>query len=118
MEKWCRECHACGARKGPKTRTKVRLQRYDVGALLERMALDILGPFPVTTKGNRRSVHEVTVWTPSEMLFGRTPRLPFDILFRRPNDTPSSPNEYLNNLEARLERVHAFAGKRIKLSSE
>ncbi|GBM39276.1 Transposon Ty3-I Gag-Pol polyprotein [Araneus ventricosus] len=53
VEKWCRECHACGARKGPKTRTKGRLQRYNVGAPFERIALDILGPFPVTTKGNR-----------------------------------------------------------------
>ncbi|GBM80712.1 Retrovirus-related Pol polyprotein from transposon 412 [Araneus ventricosus] len=53
VENWCRECHACGARKGPKTRTKGRLQRYNVGAPFERMALDILGPFPVTTKGNR-----------------------------------------------------------------
>ncbi|GBM32014.1 hypothetical protein AVEN_161808-1 [Araneus ventricosus] len=25
VEKWCRECHSCGARKGPKTRTKCRL---------------------------------------------------------------------------------------------
>ncbi|GBN24594.1 Retrovirus-related Pol polyprotein from transposon 297, partial [Araneus ventricosus] len=46
VEKWCRECHACGARKGPKTRTKGHLQRYNVGAPFERMALDILGPFP------------------------------------------------------------------------
>ncbi|GBM98025.1 Retrovirus-related Pol polyprotein from transposon 412 [Araneus ventricosus] len=53
VEKWCRECHACGARKGPKTRTKGRLKRYNVGAPFERMALDILGPLPVTTKGNR-----------------------------------------------------------------
>ncbi|GBN23118.1 hypothetical protein AVEN_232596-1 [Araneus ventricosus] len=29
-----------------------RLQRYNVGAPFERMALDILGPFPVTIKGN------------------------------------------------------------------
>ncbi|GBM41568.1 hypothetical protein AVEN_100601-1 [Araneus ventricosus] len=53
VKRWCRECHACGARKGPKTRTKGRLQRYNVGAPFERMALDILEPFPVTTKGNR-----------------------------------------------------------------
>ncbi|GBN06648.1 Retrovirus-related Pol polyprotein from transposon 297 [Araneus ventricosus] len=45
VEKWCRECHACGARKGPKTRTKGRLQRYNVGVPFERMALDVLGPF-------------------------------------------------------------------------
>ncbi|GBL98848.1 hypothetical protein AVEN_165691-1 [Araneus ventricosus] len=53
VEKWCGECHACGARKGHKTRTEGRLQRYNVGAPFERMTLDILGPFPVTTKGNR-----------------------------------------------------------------
>ncbi|GBN17688.1 hypothetical protein AVEN_12345-1, partial [Araneus ventricosus] len=53
VEKWCRQCHACGEREGPKTRTKGRLQRYNVGAPFERMALDILGPLPVTTKGNR-----------------------------------------------------------------
>ncbi|GBM86428.1 Transposon Ty3-I Gag-Pol polyprotein [Araneus ventricosus] len=234
VENWCRECHACGARKGPKTRTKGRLQRYNVGAPFERMALDILGPFPVTTKGNRyvlvlmdyftkwpeaipipdqeastvaeelvrswiscygvpmilhsdqgtnfnsalftklcellgilktrttalhpesdgmverfnrtilnhlslfvsrnqtdwdthlplfllayRSAeHEVTGLTPAEMLFGRTLRLPCDILFGRPSETPSSPNEYMKNLEARLESVHAFARERIKLASE
>ncbi|GBM15589.1 Transposon Ty3-I Gag-Pol polyprotein [Araneus ventricosus] len=234
VEKWCRECHACGSRKGPKTRTKGRLQRYNVGSPFERMALDILGPLPVTTKGNRyvlvlmdyftkwpeaipipdqeastvaeelvrawisrygvpmilhsdqgtnfnsalftelckllgilktrttalqpesdgmverfnRTIlnhlslfvsknqtdcdthlplfllayksadHEASGCTPADMLFGRTLRLPCDILFGRPSDTPSSPNEYLNNLEARLESVHAFARERIKLASE
>ncbi|GBO25602.1 hypothetical protein AVEN_245967-1 [Araneus ventricosus] len=53
VEKWCRECLACGTRKGPKTRTTGRLQRYSVSAPSERMALYILGPLPVTTKGNR-----------------------------------------------------------------
>ncbi|GBN23169.1 hypothetical protein AVEN_217546-1 [Araneus ventricosus] len=51
------------------------------------------------------------------MLFGRTLRLPCDILFGRPSETPSSPNEYMKNLEARLESVHAFARGRIKLAS-
>ncbi|GBN37863.1 Retrovirus-related Pol polyprotein from transposon 297 [Araneus ventricosus] len=61
--------------------------------------------------------HEVTGLTPVEMLFGRTLRLPCDILFGRPSETPSSPNEYMKNLEARLESVHAFARGRIKLAS-
>ncbi|GBM48248.1 hypothetical protein AVEN_232146-1 [Araneus ventricosus] len=30
------------------------------------------------------------------------------IFYLDDQDTPSSPNEYLNNLEARLESVHAF----------
>ncbi|GBO32286.1 Retrovirus-related Pol polyprotein from transposon 297 [Araneus ventricosus] len=62
--------------------------------------------------------HEVTRFTPTDMLFGRTLRLPCDILFGRPSDTPSSPNEYFNNLEALLESVHVFARERIKLASE
>ncbi|GBL87157.1 Retrovirus-related Pol polyprotein from transposon 412, partial [Araneus ventricosus] len=61
--------------------------------------------------------HEVSGFTPVDMLFGRTLRLPCDILFVRPSDTPSSPNEFLNNLESRLESVHAFARERIKLAS-
>ncbi|GBN93712.1 hypothetical protein AVEN_105557-1 [Araneus ventricosus] len=52
------------------------------------------------------------------MLFGRTLRLPCDILFGRPSETPSSANEYMKNLEARLESVHAFARERIKLTNE
>ncbi|GBO20555.1 hypothetical protein AVEN_30293-1 [Araneus ventricosus] len=52
------------------------------------------------------------------MLFGRKLRLPCDILFGRPSETPSSPNEYMKNMEARLESVHAFARERIKLASE
>ncbi|GBM73731.1 hypothetical protein AVEN_534-1 [Araneus ventricosus] len=51
--KRCKEYHACGTRKGPKTSIKVRLQRYNVGAAFERMAFYILGPFLVTTMGNR-----------------------------------------------------------------
>ncbi|GBL95529.1 hypothetical protein AVEN_54130-1 [Araneus ventricosus] len=82
------------------------------------MALDILGHFPVTAKGNRSVDHEVTGFTLEDMLFGRTLRLSCDILFGRLRDTPSSSNEYLNNLEARLESVHAFARERIKLACE
>ncbi|GBN03365.1 hypothetical protein AVEN_268075-1 [Araneus ventricosus] len=52
------------------------------------------------------------------MLFGRTLRLPCYILFGRPSETSSSPNEYMKHLEARLESVHAFARERFKLASE
>ncbi|GBN06631.1 hypothetical protein AVEN_215806-1 [Araneus ventricosus] len=52
------------------------------------------------------------------MLFGRTLRLPCDILFGRLSNAPSSSNEYLNNLEARQEDVYAFIGERIKLASK
>ncbi|GBN54251.1 hypothetical protein AVEN_128757-1 [Araneus ventricosus] len=73
---------------------------------------------PLFLLAYRSADHEATGCTPADMLFGPTLRLPCDILFGRPSDTPSSPNEYLNNLEARLESVHAFARERIKLASE
>ncbi|GBM50684.1 hypothetical protein AVEN_45957-1 [Araneus ventricosus] len=73
---------------------------------------------PLFLLANRSAGHKVTGFTPADMLFGRTLRLPCDILFGRPSDTPSLPNEYLNNLEARLESVRVFARERIKLASE
>jgi len=233
VEKWCKECQACAARKGPKFRTRGRLQRYNVGAPFERIAMDILGPLPRTDKGSRyilvimdyftkwpealpipdqeaatvaeefvkhwvsrfgvplllhsdqgtkfnsslfqelcrllgtqktrtsplhpqsdgmverfnrtilnhllfvsrnqndwdmhlpmfllayrSATHEATGWTPSEMLFGRSPRLPCDLLFGKPSDAPSSPNQYINDLEARLESVHRFARERLDLVSD
>ncbi|GBM54293.1 hypothetical protein AVEN_234116-1 [Araneus ventricosus] len=72
---------------------------------------------PLFLLAYRISGHEVTGFIPADVLFGRTLRLQCDILFGRPNDTPSSPNEYLNNLEARLESVRAFARERIKWAS-
>jgi len=234
VERWCKECQACGARKGPKLKTKGRLQKYNVGAPFERIAMDILGPLPRTIKGNRyilvimdyftkwpeaipipdqeastvaeelvqnwvsrfgvpmilhtdqgtnfnsalfgelcrllriqktrttalhpqsdgmverfnrtllnhlsifvsknqtdwdmhlpmlllayrSAVHEAIKLSPSEMMFGRSLRLPCDLLFGRPSDTPSSPEQYVRDLESRLESVHQFARERINLVSD
>ncbi|GFX76589.1 retrovirus-related Pol polyprotein from transposon 412 [Trichonephila clavipes] len=52
------------------------------------------------------------------MLFGRDLRLPCDLLFGRPPDTPSSPEEYVQNLQARFEDVHNLARERIDLRTE
>ncbi|GFW52011.1 hypothetical protein TNCV_1189411 [Trichonephila clavipes] len=48
------------------------------------------------------------------MLFGRDLRLPCDLLFGRPPDTPSF-EEYVQNLQARFEDVHNLARERINL---
>ncbi|GFU79097.1 retrovirus-related Pol polyprotein from transposon 412 [Trichonephila clavipes] len=45
-------------------------------------------------------------------------RLPCDLLFGRPPDTPSSPEEYVQNLQARFEDVHNLARERINLRTE
>lgn len=234
VEKWCKSCDACGARKGPKTRCRGKLQRYNVGAPFERIAFDILGPLPRSNDGNkyilvvmdyftkwpeaypipdqeattvaevllqnwisrygtplqlhsdqgrnftsavfkalcvllkidktqttplhpqsdgmverfnrtilnhlslhvsknqqdwdrklplfllayRSAVHETTGFTPSKMLFGRELRLPCDLLFGRPPDAPSSPEDYVCELQERLECVHEFARNRINIATE
>ncbi|GFW65658.1 retrovirus-related Pol polyprotein from transposon 412 [Trichonephila clavipes] len=67
---------------------------------------------------HRSAVHETTGYSPSQMLFGRDLRLPCDLLFGRPPDTPSSPEEYVQNLQARFEDVHNLARERINLRTE
>ncbi|KAG8200013.1 hypothetical protein JTE90_001244 [Oedothorax gibbosus] len=46
-------CSTCTARKGPNTRTRERLQRYNVRAPFERITIDVLGSLPQTTNGNK-----------------------------------------------------------------
>lgn len=50
---WCRSCDVCCAKMGPGRRTVAPLQVYQVGAPMERVAVDIVGPFPKTVRGNR-----------------------------------------------------------------
>ncbi|GFV76923.1 retrovirus-related Pol polyprotein from transposon 412 [Trichonephila clavipes] len=50
--------------------------------------------------------------------FGRDLCLPCDLPFGRPPDTPSSPEEYVQNLQARFEDVHNLARERINLRTE
>ncbi|GFX97020.1 retrovirus-related Pol polyprotein from transposon 412 [Trichonephila clavipes] len=52
VEKGCHICDPCVARKGPRKRTKGRLQLHNVGAPFERIAFDILGPLPKSSDGN------------------------------------------------------------------
>lgn len=48
--KRCQHCNVCKA-KGPVKQAK--LQMYQVGATLDRLHLDILGPFPTSSSGNK-----------------------------------------------------------------
>ncbi|GFW79740.1 retrovirus-related Pol polyprotein from transposon 412 [Trichonephila clavipes] len=73
---------------------------------------------PLFLLAYRSAVHETTGYSPSQMLFGRDIRLPCDLLFGRPPDTPSSPEEYVQNLQARFEDVHNLARERINLRTE
>ncbi|GFS91965.1 hypothetical protein TNCV_1931361 [Trichonephila clavipes] len=52
VEKCCRICDRCAARKGSRKRTRGRLQLYNEGAPFERIAFDILGTPPRSPDGN------------------------------------------------------------------
>ncbi|GFS71286.1 retrovirus-related Pol polyprotein from transposon 412 [Trichonephila clavipes] len=198
VEKCCRTCDPCAARKGPRKRTRGRLQLYNVGAPFELIAFDTLGPLPrsstldLTIRGPsttafdqgrnfdsavckslceilaidktrttalhsqsdgmverfhrtilnslshlvssnqqdwdrklpffllayKSAVHETTGYSTSQMLFGRDPRLPADLLFSRPPDAPLAPEEYIEKLQVRMEEMHHLARERIGMASE
>ena len=49
---WCRKCDKCSSKKAGATRKHAPLQQEAVGAPMERVALDIIGPLKTTDKGN------------------------------------------------------------------
>ena len=52
LKRWCEECMECArAKSGP--RHKNPLQQCPTGAPLDRVAIDICGEFPETTRGNK-----------------------------------------------------------------
>ena len=50
---WCQNCDLCASRKGPPRRSRAPLGQYNVGAPMERLAIDVLGPLPVSDAGNK-----------------------------------------------------------------
>ena len=53
VEVWCKTCDLCASRKMPQKKPKAPMKQYNVGAPLERVAVDIMGPFPRTPNGNK-----------------------------------------------------------------
>ena len=53
VERWCKNCEQCGSRKRSQRKQRGPMKQFIVGAPIERIAVDILGPLPVTEKGNK-----------------------------------------------------------------
>ena len=53
VKDWCKKCDLCAARKKPQKTPRAAMKKYNVGAPLERVALDILGPLPESEKSNK-----------------------------------------------------------------
>jgi ribA/ribD-fused uncharacterized protein len=53
ITRWVRTCMPCQRRKGPQAKSKAPLQKYVVGAVGERVASDMVGPFSETRRRNK-----------------------------------------------------------------
>lgn len=63
--KHIQNCQVCNSRKPPSRRTRSKMKQYNVGAPLERVALDLIGPLPFSYKGNKYALivsHYFTRW--------------------------------------------------------
>ena len=49
---WCARCALCSSKKGPSQRQKAPLVKYVVGSPMERIAIDAMGPFVLSDRGN------------------------------------------------------------------
>jgi hypothetical protein len=47
------KCDICASRKNPIKKPKAPMKLYSIGVPMERMAIDVTGPFPRTQKGNK-----------------------------------------------------------------
>ncbi|KAL5469217.1 hypothetical protein EMCRGX_G030441 [Ephydatia muelleri] len=100
---WCKACAECASRKSPTRRRRAPMG----GTPMQRVAMDILGPLPVTARENKTSTQESTRCTPFYLMFGREVRLPADVMFGLPpNFPPQQVNQYALDLRARLEGAY------------
>lgn len=53
IERWCKSCVDCAMKKSPRNRHKAPLLPIPVENAFDRVAVDCLGPFPVSNAGNR-----------------------------------------------------------------
>lgn len=74
MEYWIKNCDACSCRKRPIKKPKAPLKLYSVGVPMERLAIDVTGPFPRSHHGNRYIVVIADYFT--RLLPFKTKRLP------------------------------------------
>jgi len=63
LRTYLRQCVGCAQRKSPQQKHRAPLQQYRVGAPLERVAIDVLGPLPRTEDGNEYILVVGDYWT-------------------------------------------------------
>jgi hypothetical protein len=76
---------------------------------------------PLLMMAYRSAEHESSGYSPSEMMLGRTLKLPVDLVFDKLQTEKlesTEPTEYVTRMRDRMEVIHRFARENLKLSSE
>uniref|UniRef100_A0A672I094 Gypsy retrotransposon integrase-like protein 1 n=1 Tax=Salarias fasciatus TaxID=181472 RepID=A0A672I094_SALFA len=63
VEDFCHRCDPCVARKGPTGRSQAPLQQFPVGCPMDRVGIDITGPYPLSDDGNRYVLSVIDYFT-------------------------------------------------------
>uniref|UniRef100_A0A8C7Y7T2 Gypsy retrotransposon integrase-like protein 1 n=1 Tax=Oryzias sinensis TaxID=183150 RepID=A0A8C7Y7T2_9TELE len=63
VEDFCRQCDPCIARKGPSGQSHAPLQPFQVGGPMERVAVDIVGPLPRSSRVNHYVLSAIDYFT-------------------------------------------------------
>ena len=53
VELWCVRCDVCASRKKPSKTPRAPMKTYNVGAPMERIAIDVMGPLPASDRDNK-----------------------------------------------------------------
>ena len=53
VKAFCKACDLCASWRGPAKKIRAPLSQYNIGAPMERLAIDILGPLPLSSRGNK-----------------------------------------------------------------
>ena len=61
---WCKTCEVCQRRKSPYKSHRGPMKQYNVGAPMEQVALDIMGPFPESYHGKRNTILVIPIILP------------------------------------------------------
>ena len=57
VKRWCKQCDICAGAKRGQGLGRSPLQHSVIGAPLDRVGIDIIGPLPVTNDGNEYIIY-------------------------------------------------------------
>ena len=85
VQQWCRDCDLCAQKRGPQKKIRAPMRQYNVGSPMDRIAIDILGPLPVTEAGNKYiliAADYFTKWVEAFSLPNQEARMIADVLVK------------------------------------